>query len=561
MDHQHSQKPRRILRDVVSNIDRDILRLLVRRHNLITRMYNSKGFLDASEEKFLRASWEAAVSRVSHDPRLSGHLFALMQDAEFLPRPDVHTDDDGEKKATESRPAFNLAPAQKPVRLVMRAPLSCRATRACLMLAAASGAPAHFAPCLMNDPVIDCVKVLNQAGAALTRKDDGVSAREAAPLGVPDRTLHVGDSAWNLYMLLGHYLGRPSRAKFTGEISLKLADLSAVRRFLSVMNARLVHVIPKSSGLPIRLECTGILPEIVALPADVPPELGEGILLAAPLYAAPFVLDLVRHPQRQLMLDRTLPLLLAAGADIAVEGSRVSVAPGPLRPPGQSALPMEPELALFLLALPLALAGEVRLEGRWSQQPQALAGLRLLESFGLDLLRMEDAICARPAARAVNVRLAELPRDFPSEWTPLPVALAACVALQNGKAALPALPPEADPAIATEMLSFLNAVGLETADGGNLCKKTQLALTPWNTPTPLWALALALAACARPHIKLGNPGIVTDLYPAFWALYNALPAPAAKAADARPAADERVRRRVTTDIAAHIPKPDDERIE
>ena len=38
-------------------------------------------------------------------------------------------------------------------------------------------------------------------------------------------------------MLLGHYLGRPSRAKFTGETSLKLADFSSVRHFLPAMAA------------------------------------------------------------------------------------------------------------------------------------------------------------------------------------------------------------------------------------------------------------------------------------------------------------------------------------
>ncbi len=64
-EHSHDTRPRRPLREVVSNIDRDILHLLLRRHNLLARMHNSKGFLDPAEEKALRESWEAAVSRVS----------------------------------------------------------------------------------------------------------------------------------------------------------------------------------------------------------------------------------------------------------------------------------------------------------------------------------------------------------------------------------------------------------------------------------------------------------------------------------------------------------------
>ena len=39
------ERPRRSLRETVCDIDRDILRMLMRRHNLIKRMYNAKGCL------------------------------------------------------------------------------------------------------------------------------------------------------------------------------------------------------------------------------------------------------------------------------------------------------------------------------------------------------------------------------------------------------------------------------------------------------------------------------------------------------------------------------------
>ena len=91
-EQAHDTRPRRPLREVVGDIDRDILRLLLRRHNLLARMHNSKGFLDPAEEKALRESWEAAVSRVSRDARLSGRFFSLMQEVEFLPRPNISQD-------------------------------------------------------------------------------------------------------------------------------------------------------------------------------------------------------------------------------------------------------------------------------------------------------------------------------------------------------------------------------------------------------------------------------------------------------------------------------------
>ncbi len=575
-EQSHDTRPRRPLREVVSDIDRDILRLLLRRHNLLARMHNSKGFLEPAEEKALRESWEAAVSRVSRDARLSGRFFSLMQEVEFLPRPSAQREEgeggeDGQSAGPERRPAFNLAPALRPVRLTLPAPLACRATRAWLMLAAASGQALRIEPCLMNDPIVDCVKALNQLGAGLNREEDGVTARETAPVGAPDKVLHVGDSAWNFFLLLGHYLGRPSRAKFTGEASLKLADFSAVRRFLPNLGARLVHVVPKSDGLPARLECSGILPDAVALPADVPPELAEGILLAAPFYERALTLDLAAHPQQKLILARTLPILRAAGADINVTEGSVRVAPGPIRLPARPQLPLEPELAVFLLALPLVLSGETRLDGGWPQWPGAQAAWELLQTLGLDLRREqpgegrpEGAVCAHSAAPLKRAPLASLPAGLlaglPTDWAPLPVALAACAALRGGEASL----PEPHGADMSEVNSFLHTVGLERNAEGHLCKIEQAnlqqnAAQAWNAPSPVWALALALAACARDTrnqgFRLGNPGVMTGLFPAFWALYNALPEPAAK----KPAGNEKTaaapaRRRIITTAVAVPPE-------
>ena len=87
--------------------------------------------------------------------------------------------------------------------------------------------------------------------------------------------------------------------------------------------------------MPARLECSGILPDSVKLPADVPAELAEGILLAAPGYERAITLDLGSHPEHRLIVARILPILRAAGADVQVEGAKVRVNPGPLSLPAQ----------------------------------------------------------------------------------------------------------------------------------------------------------------------------------------------------------------------------------
>ena len=562
---QRDARPRRPLREVVSDLDHDILRLLLRRHNLLTRMRGDKPRLEPAEEKFLRESWEAAAARVSRDPRLTGHFFSLMQEVVFQPRPVAP---DAQENGADQRPepprtAFNLAPPARPVKLDCTAPLACRVTRAWLFLAATSGRPLCLAPCLMNDPIVDCVQMLTQAGAALTRTDDGVLAREAAPLGTPDKVLHAGDSAWNFFLLLGHYLGRPSRVKITGGSGLKLADFTTLRHVLPALGARLVHAVPKSTGLPVRLECSGLLPDAFTLPADVPVELAEALLLAAPGYERPLLVDLSAHPDQATALARVLPVLRAAGAAVQADGGRVRVTPGPLNFPESPELPLEPELAVVLLALPLALGGSARLTGLWPRWPAAVAGWDLLQALGLDLrqdTRKEHGEIVAQNAVPVHVfDLAALPVHFPADWAALPLALAACAALRGGEVRLPALSGGVDPA---EVESFLRAAGCDLRDDGRLCKKEQCGQeTPWNAPSPVWALGLALAACARPHRKLGNPGVMTELYPAFWALYNSLPEPALRRQPPPAATPEAPRRRRIHTASVAVPPelpPDEE---
>lgn len=560
-EHATDNRPRKSLRESVCEIDRDILRLLLRRHNLLRRMHTAKGHLDPAEEKFLREAWEAAASRVSRDPRLSSRLFTLMQEVEFLPRP--------EDEPADKRPAFNLAPAAAPVNLTMRAPLACREARAWLYLAAASGKALRLEPCLMNDPLVDCIKMFNQLGASLTRENDGVSALPAAPLTAPDKVVHVGGSAWNFYLALGHYLGRPSRAKFIGDADLRLADFSVARRFAGQMGARLVQAVPKSDGLPVRLECSGVLPDAVRLPADAPVELAEGILLAAPFYPAPLRLNLADMPARETVYARTLSLLRQAGADVRREGDVISVTPGLAALPERPHLPQEAELSLLLLGLAPSLGGRVSLRGTWPETPAARAGWECLRRLGCEPRLLTDG-----EAR-VELELAAplenwpddfaLPDDFPAQWLPLPLALLAQAALRRGSVTVPSsLLAAADDEYRADCESFCAALQLRLEEGTLRVLGEEEGGTPqgrgWNAPTPVWALALALAACARGkrQVRLGNPGIITSLYPAFWGLYNGLPAPKMERepAPAAPAAPRR--RRIITSALAEIPDLPDE---
>lgn len=563
-EHSREPRPRRPLREDVREIDKDILHLLLRRHNMLKKMRNVKGFLEPSEEKFLRESWEAAVSRISRDARLSTRMFALMQEVEFLPRPE---------EGGERRPAFNLAPPPGPVKLDMTAPLDGRATCAWMFLSAISGRPVSLAPCLMNDLVVDGVKLFNQMGASLNRADDGrVAASGGTPATCPDKVLHVGSDIWNFHLALALYLGRPARAKFSGSADLRLGNFSSVGHFLPLMGARLVHVVPRSEGFPVRVECSGLLPDRTVFPADAPIELAEAIALAASTYAKPLTLDLAGHPDLRLLQERTMPLLRQIGAPAELRGDELILEPGEIALPAEPVTAMEAELALFLLALAPAMGGRVRLGGLWPKDAASEAGIAFLEACGAQVRRTEtEVVCTaeRPLQSLPDAVIENLSADLPEEWLPLPAALAALAALRSGESVLPK--PDAAPWHG-EGLGFFTESGIGISEGrlkllprkkdADRADGEPTALS-WNAPTPGWALALALAACGRPAdirgFRLGNPGIVMSLHPGFWALYNALPEPKpAVRQEKEPVPEQQPRRRrVLTNVTAVLPEPRD----
>ncbi len=600
--HEAHASRRPSLRDDVAGIDQEILRLLLRRHNLLSRMRRKKGFLDPGEEKFLRESWQRAVSKVSRDAELSGRFFGMMQDLSFLPKPENLAEEGAESgpKADIRREAFNLAPPPCPVDIALDAPLSDWASSAWLYLAAASGQEITLAPCLLNDSQLDFLRALNLLGAALSREGQAILAKAAAPLERGDKVLHLGESIWNFYLLLAHYLGRPSRAKFMGDGPLKYADFSALGHFLPQLGARLVHVVPHSLGLPARMECSGILPALCLYPAELPAGFACALLLAAPFYEQPFSLDLTAHPKADEILGRILPLLEKAGIEAACAQKRVNIQPCSAKLPQRPRLGLEVELAACLLAFAAISGGKVSLKGVWPDWPEALAMRQVFQALGVALTENAGCIAAsleRPIAKA---RLAEFPQGIlqllPASLAPIAVALAASVALRGGEASLPNLSAQnpsdanssgqdsfgqdssgkdasgqdglgAGPCVWDQEISgdFLRILGIVQDERGQILAEAgeRRHGLIWNAPSPAWALALALAASARgkgkPGFLLGNPGIMTALYPGFWALYNALPQVRKSEKPAESTKASPGRRRIRTELVTIPPKlPDEE---
>lgn len=532
------------------DLDKDILKLLARRANMLKRLCDDKGRLEASLEKSLRAAWERNAGRMSRDTRLSRQLFALLQEVEFMPRP---------VEGEERRPAFALTPLRRPVEVCMAAPLACRRSRLYLALAAASGSVCDIRPSLLNDLQTECIKMFNQAGAALLWDEDGtLRAREGGGLTLADKVIFVGDDALNLYLMVGQYVGWHSRVKFTGESALKLADFTALQQFLPLLGARLVNVIPKSGGLPLRLECSGMVPDSIAIPPDLPADAVTGLLMAAPFWERPVTIDLKDHPEAQAILEEACTLLRECKANIVLEEQRLRVTPGGgggVRVPHRPPLGMDMTLAAYLLALPALAGGTVRLEGICPQCAVADTLRVLLEQAGIVCTVDAHSITAHAPAptftkdeTSTQIPWARLDAaSLPLRFAPLALAIAGVRALDaSAPQPLPALPADMDMATVE---SFFAVMGLAVQDA--LLIRAPLTDTVWSAPNPSWAMALALAAYGRRALKLGNPGVMTSLYPSFWSFYNSLPNPARKKMDVAhdttenaPSADKPVRRRI-----------------
>ena len=513
--YENPGRSRRTFTEEITDIDRSIIKLLLKRHKLLQRLATPQGRPDVKTEQLLRAAWEKNATRVSRDPQVTRQLFSLLQEVHFLPKP--NPDD-------EPRQAFGLAPIRHPVKLSMPGPKACRRVRLYLSLAAGSGQPLCIGDTLLNDPLTECVKAFNQAGSRLAWQEDGtVLARAGDPLTLPDKVIFVGDDGLNFHLLLGHYLGRASHAKFTGDSKLKLSDFSALRRFTPLLGARLTNVIPKTDGLPVRLEASGILPQEVPIPMDLPADAVIGLLLAASCWPQPMTLDLSSHPKADAILEETLDILAACRVQVECADRRVRILPG-IKVPVAPAVGMDLTLAANLLALPACIGGFAHLTGIWPDCAPGRELIRLMENAGLRVELSGDAIYTQLPEQVPKRNCLPGFPELPVRFAPLALALACLPALRGQEARLPGLPQGLGDA---ERDDFLQALGV-TLEGTSLLppkSPVQRDATPWTASSPAWAMAYALAAFTRPPLKLANPGIMTALYPRFWALYNALPEP------------------------------------
>ena len=533
-------------------LDRDLMKLLVRRATLVSRIRGGRDHAASpaaiQAEKAVRIAWETGALAFSKDPRFARQLFSLLQDIKIL-----------SKEQAENSGAFRLAPPGKALAGAITGPSSTRAAQMRIALAAGLGRSLIMERVTLSTALGDTIKACTRAGAKISYEHQGALARiEVAPgakLSFQDKTLYMGEDLFTAYLMAFLAIGGPGICRFTGGSKLKDADLAPLRHALPLFGARLGHVIPHSQGLPANVESSGDIPPLVAIPENLPFEGVCALLLVPLVWNVPLALDLASLPATiaTAALGEVRPLHREAGADVETHGPSLIITPSTLTPPERPALPLDPVLSAYLLAMPLFSGGSLRLEGVWpGHMPSALEAEQLLAWGGGEIHIGADFIQATAGNTPFSLPLQC--EELSPQMGPLYLALKVRhhFLRQSGALALPqnhSLFPLEDPQdfdLAQDFCARLNVSWSDGAltrdtDAAGPCpartwgergakpsgaEKSAAGQSPaWSSPDANWGMAYALCAFLRPGLALANPGKISEAMPTFWGIYNSLPKP------------------------------------
>ena len=531
--------------DNVQDIDRAIIKLIGRRCHYIAMLRRHRGQRDSvaetNTERALRLAWEEAAQSVSTDPKLARQMFTLLQEIKPL--------SDHERQAQSGKEAFNLAPSPETVDIDLPLLPSLREAAFHIFLAAAGGSALHLPGQILSDGFIDLIKALNQAGGRLAWDAQGlISGREGEGLRFGEKVIYAGEDPLHFYLLSALALASPGKVKFTGGSGLKLADLTAWRNTLPAFGARQAHLVPKSNGLPVHIECSALFDEEITLPEFTPLDGLIALLLAAPFWGAPVKINGAANPAWPAALAEALPILKKNGALFSrVKDVIQFCGDKPAAMPPSPELPLDPLLSALFLSIAALNPGKVKLAGTWAVHAPGAETLRaLLNWTGLRPQEKDGGISVfRPekdpkAEKSGTVAAPETPphAGLPAAYTPFLLLLTAARAKETRQAVpLPLLAFNEEsteenvglPLYVQEFLDLIGAAYTPGKSGESGFVRTADKLKPqsgaWTAPSPIWAMCLALGAYLRPQIKLANPGAATELMPNFWHLYNGLPKP------------------------------------
>ena len=522
----------------LARIDEKLLSLLAHRTRLLAKAAASRqtkgvGITDANQEKTLWNSWRAASTQNNLDPQLVRRLFHLANTLAYA-------------RAEKDRGPGSLClyPRRKPVRIDLDAPRDQILLSIMLVLAATNNEPVTIAPFQGNELSIELLNALGQFGFRLHARAEVCSSQPVSQWSPNNTIVYAGQGKFHFYLLLCLALGHVAQIKFTGATRLKVHDLRPIQDLLPRLGARLTTIEPHSTGLPARLESSGMLPEEITIPAGFSKKFILALAVAATTYPHGMVIHVEPACKNSPLLRKGIGLLQHLVPAVEFRETAIVIPPGPVRLKlSQADVPMDPLLSLHVLALPFFHGGSVRLRGTWPHHQTHLQNaLDLLQELGLRLVLDTGEISATMTEPplALDADLSPCPEYFP-------LILTLCLGLHA-----PSTVRVPDDEMLETGAELLTSLGVGFTRGEELLH-LELPLRgrapegPWQSPDPFWTLAAAMASFSRPGFCLAGADNITSIWPWFWKIYMNLPEPQlflSQPQDIAPVHDQPKRKRI-----------------
>lgn len=502
----------------LAQLDERLVALLATRTNLLSRAAASRraknlGITDPAQEKILWQVWRDASRNDSLEPQILKKIFHLANNLSYARV---------ERNWADDKPLC-LFPRRKPAAVDLDAPRDQILRSMMFFLGATSNAPLSIAPFQGNDISLELINALNLSGFDLAFHNRECATRPVSSWSMDNKIIYAGQSKFHFYLLLCLALGQVTRAKFTGSTKLKIHDVRPVQELLPQLGARLTVIEPHSTGLPVRVETSGQLPESIAVPPGLSRKFILALVLAATTYKTGLTIRLHDSYWSSKLLRKGIGFLQGFMPSLQYEGVTITVPPGPLAPDVSAVdIPVDPLMSLHLLALPYFVDGTVVLHGKWPRHaPHLRDVMDILQEFGLKISIGAKQISSRLGSRPKQISL-----DITSCQEYLPLILAMAMGF-TGKCAITLDTSREDVEHAQDLLENLGA-GYSIAPGllqTGLPGTKKIGDAPWPSPGPYWTLAGALISFTYPGLCMANADNITSAWPWFWKTFMNLPDP------------------------------------
>jgi 3-phosphoshikimate 1-carboxyvinyltransferase len=404
----------------------------------------------------------------------------------------------------------------------IRVPASKSLTQRAMVAAALAGRGSALRhPLDAEDPRL-LFDALRQVGFRLVWEADVITARGRES--VEGATVRLGNNGTGLRFLLAQLAALPGTWVMDGSERLRQRPVAPLVGALRRLGARIQPTEGFAVALPLRVDGTPLSGGEVGLDASASSQFVSALLLLGATLPEGLAVQLPAPPPSRPYLELTAEVLAAFGATVVTEddGRRWSVRDGALAP-AEFAVEGDWSAAVFPLAAVAVAGGEVEVEGvrRESRQGDATV-LGLLTRAGCRIRESSRGVAVGgPATAALEADLRDTPDLFP--------ALAVLVAAVGGKlTGLAGLAAKESDRLAV-MTGHLTALGFAVEAGASWFAGGGQPPRGWSEDEALdpagdhrVAMALAVAGCVVPGVRILNPGCVAKSWPEFWAAWQGI---------------------------------------